>query len=292
MANNEPKFVCPPNDENIKKPFFAYGIFKPGQIAFPKIEKYVWKCEPNEIPRKMLIRDGVPIIDNKESLLQITKGYKIYFNNEECESAYMEISKTEPYQLYEWDVIDINGEECNILIGKDSKLGSHQYLDDYGKYVDCFDGKKDPYFDNLVEFIRDELKNEKFPRETRFYKLQMYYMLLWSTIDRYCSLKYGAYNDQWELRSRLADDKVFIESLNECLDKRDLGRDRVVFSTNLKKFYLSSKNPWFAINYYYAIRCNVVHRGKLRMSEEAIIETALYELLDIFESVLDKTFIQ
>ena len=38
---NGPKWVFPPNEENIQNPFFAYGIFKPGQIEFSEIEDYI-----------------------------------------------------------------------------------------------------------------------------------------------------------------------------------------------------------------------------------------------------------
>lgn len=290
MDDDKPKFVFPPNDENIKKPFFAYGIFKPDQIAFSKIKDFTWKFEPCEIPYSMLIRDGVPIIGKRESLQHVTRGYKLYFNKEDCKKAYDVISKTEPFELYEWDLLEIDGEECNVLIGKDSKLGSYPHIDDSDRYIEDFDGSKDPYFDNLVDFIRKELKEKNFNNQTRFYNLQMYYMLLWSAIDRYCSLKYGAYHDQWELRSKLADDSVFIESLEECLDNERC-KNRSVFSTRLKKFYLNPKNPWFAINYYYTIRCNTVHRGKTRKVEEGILSESLDELLDIFEKVIDKTFV-
>ena len=36
-SDDKQKCMSPPNEEDIQKPFFAYGIFKPGQIAFSKI---------------------------------------------------------------------------------------------------------------------------------------------------------------------------------------------------------------------------------------------------------------
>lgn len=35
--------VNPPKQKNIKLPFFAYGIFKPGQLAYSRISEFVKK---------------------------------------------------------------------------------------------------------------------------------------------------------------------------------------------------------------------------------------------------------
>lgn len=287
--NEEYKHVCPPDYDKIKKPFFAYGIFKPNQIAFSKIEDYAWKWEPHDINREMLMRDGVPIIENVEST-RTTRGYKIYFNKEDCESAYDIISKSEPLNLYEWGIIEVDGDECNVLFGKNVSKGSYHSVDKDEYYVGNFNGRNDPFFDGLIKFIRSELKNAKY-LDNYFYKIQMYYMLLWSAIDRYCSLKYGAHYEQYELRSFFANDEAFITSLRECLDENELkDRDKVYSSNFLKPFELTTKKPWYAINYYYALRCNVVHRGKEPGNNIWNLKKSLVELLDIFECVLDKTF--
>ena len=319
MSNEKekPKHVCPPNVDVIENPFFAYGIFKPGQIAFSRIKDYVWKEEPCDVSREMKMRDGVPLIENEESQ-RITRGYVIYFNKEDREDAYKIISETHPFQLYEWDTISVDGIICNVLIGKDMEKGCHPSLDDNDRYVDDYDGRNDPYFEKLIHFLRCEMKHEnrseiyrcsscdcscgpdvcKFYSEDcrfyseshEFYKLQMQYMLLWSGIDRYCSLKYGAYLDQWELRSKLADDDVFNDSLQDCWDKKKIRRKRNVYTTLLVERKLNRK-PWYAINFYYTIRCNVVHRGKEKRIEESILRESLHELLDIFEGVINNTFI-
>lgn len=51
------------NPTNILLPFFAYGIFKPGQLAFFQIREYVSKVrEPVYCKGSLLLRDGLPII--------------------------------------------------------------------------------------------------------------------------------------------------------------------------------------------------------------------------------------
>lgn len=287
--DENPKFVCPPTGDDLKRPFFAYGIFKPNQIAFYKIENCAWKFESHDVPRKMLIRDGVPIIENIKSSYSTT-GYKIWFNREDRETAYNSISETEPFDLYEWDVIKVDGDDCNVLVGKDAKNGSYRSVDGKGKYVGDFNGRNDPFFDDLIAYIRDELVNKKYS-DNYFYKIQMYYMILWSAIDRYCSLRYGAHKSQRDLRNLFANDDVFINSLRNRLEENDIKRRDKVYSTDLlRPFRLTTRNPWHAINYYYTLRCNVVHRGKGPGNSIENLHLSLKELLDIFEGVINRTF--
>jgi hypothetical protein len=49
---------------NINHPFFAYGIFRPGQLGFFQLKDLVSEIlDPNEIAGSLLLRDGLPIID-------------------------------------------------------------------------------------------------------------------------------------------------------------------------------------------------------------------------------------
>ena len=61
-GNNDYKTVAPPKRNNIKRPFFAYGIFKPGELAYSRIKKYVHNEYPYTINYEMSYRDGVPLI--------------------------------------------------------------------------------------------------------------------------------------------------------------------------------------------------------------------------------------
>ena len=57
--NNEKRTLDLPDD--IDLPFFAYGIFKPGQLAYSKIRNHVDENINNvEINYLMKTRDGVP----------------------------------------------------------------------------------------------------------------------------------------------------------------------------------------------------------------------------------------
>lgn len=56
----------------IDLPFFAYGVFRPGQLAFFQVREFVSKIvDPVQISGTLLLRDGLPIIDqNGRNLVQ------------------------------------------------------------------------------------------------------------------------------------------------------------------------------------------------------------------------------
>ena len=59
-------------DSNL--PFFAYGIFKPGQIAYSKIRGLDFALKEASVNYPMKQRDGVPILLKKENKRYKTKG--------------------------------------------------------------------------------------------------------------------------------------------------------------------------------------------------------------------------
>ena len=86
---------------NLDLPFFAYGIFKPGQLAYPLIEDYV-KGKPlvEIIDHEMLYRDGFALIRSDENDDFKTEGFLIQFSNPQ--EAYDKIGKSKPKELYVW----------------------------------------------------------------------------------------------------------------------------------------------------------------------------------------------
>lgn len=225
-------------------------------------------------------RDGVPILLYKQKIPQ-TQGYILYFNNKE---AYNLINETLSRKLYKWDTITIEDEEVNILFGRKPRLGSNSIEENLDR--ENYDGKRDPLFKEGIELIKENLETEKFSWEKGFFRLQMNYMLLWSAIDRYCKLRYNK-DKEHENRKALADEKVF----QEALEKYSSKHPRFVFNTeNLYKNDFNIEEPIKCLNYYYTLRCNIVHRGKTSMRDSGRLEEATRELLAIFEYMLDNTF--
>ena len=283
-GENKKRTLNLPNDTSL--PFFAYGIFKPGQLAYSKIKNHVEKHLDNvKINYEMRHRDGVPILIDKENNQHYTEGVIINFRKGREEIAYKIISNTLLKELYEWKTIKINGDDVNILFGANPYNGS-DYIEEPEKRVK-FDGKKDPFFKDAIELIEKNLNSREFSRDAEsFFELQMNYMLLWSAIDRYSSLKYNKRKQKWN-RERFAKEKAFKNGINKFKDRYH----RPVYSTNdLTMHEFNEKDSKETINYYYTLRCNIVHRGKSIGYDYELVERATRELLEIFNDILNDTF--
>lgn len=291
MGNNNRNYnpvpVEIPLEDNsfFDRPFFAYGIFKKGQLAYSKIADCVEYVEPDEVHREMHIRDGVPVIKNEYSR-RTAKGEKIHFLDGREADAYEKISHTQLGNVYGWDTIEIGREKCNILVTQ-KMGGTFLNMDKNGHYLDFYDGKNDFFFSNVSRFIRNELEGMDFDDDCTIFKIQMYYMLLWSAIERYCVLKYDVSNNQGGYLRDFADDEIFQEAVDAVNPK---SRNAIHSSRNASSLYFNKNRPNFIVNYYYTIRSNITHRGKEPGNNfEALIDS-LNEMLDIFDHVIKRTF--
>ena len=267
------------------RPFFAYGIFKKGQLAYSKIADCVDYVEPDDVHREMRIRDGVPVIKNKYSS-KISKGEKLYFIDERKYDAYETISNTQLGNVYEWDTIDIDQVEFNILVTKRTK-GTFLNVDKDGYYKDFFDGNDDFFFSNVSEFIRNELEGIDYNDPCTIFRIQMYYVLLWSAMDRYCVLKYDVSIRHGDYLRQLSRDEIFEEALEVVNPKT---RDEIHSARNASSLYFNKDRPNFIVNYYYTIRSNVAHRGKEPENNFGALIDSLNEMLDIFDYMIRRTF--
>ena len=59
-------------------PFFAYGIFKPGQLCYSRISHLVEKTFECTVSGRLKERDGLPLLILGSNELRI-KGYLIHF---------------------------------------------------------------------------------------------------------------------------------------------------------------------------------------------------------------------
>ena len=272
--------------EDISLPFFAYGIFKPGQVAYPKIKRFVDEYTGNvKISYMMKHRDGVPILIEGENEHFHTEGTIIKFRQDKQINAYGTICKTELRKLYEWKTISINGEDVNVLFGVNPKKGS-DYIEDQKDSV-CFDGKNDPLFKEAIELIEENLKNSKHSwKAESFFELQMNYILLWSAIERYSSIKYNKPKKKWN-NEQFAKEKEFKKGIKKFKDENHIP----VYSTeDLEIHEFNADDAVETLNYYYTFRCNIVHRGKSMYNDYKMLKTAADELLEIFKNILEDTF--
>lgn len=280
----EEKFLNRPED-NIDLPFFAYGMFKPNQLAFPKIKDYVSDYSKEETNRKLFARDGIPFLDDKKSSEEgvKTRGFKIEFKDGDVEDAYDVIRKFEPKKYYKWEKIDVkSGGKAWALVGRHPSR-SHPREIEGGTY----DGTYDIYFTSVPKLITDDMKCYEPSIDIKvFLKLLRNYMLLWAAIERFLSLKYGE-GVKTQNNKKLANEPVFSNSLKKYVSEK-----RKVFRTdNLEPVKLNPNNSKNSIDYYYTVRSNVVHRGKIVNDiDERTLRKSLLELLNIFQDVLEDSF--
>lgn len=272
----------PCDDEFYERPFFAYGIFKKGQLAHSKISDCVENIVPDEIPYELHIRDGYPLI-KKERSENTTKGEKIRFNQRMC--AYQRISNTMPGNIYKWDTTVIDGETYNVLVTDDLE-GTFQNVDDDGDYRDAYDGHDDPFFYKVPAFICEELRNLVYD-ENVIFRIQMYYILLWSAIERYSKLKYDVSNKESDYLYALANDNIYRDAF-QIVDPENM--DSIHAANNAREYIFDKSNPNYIVNYYYTLRCNVTHRGKELRNNTSPLRRSLKDLVEIFELMIKMTF--
>ena len=284
--------------EDVNMPFFAYGVFKSGQLAYPRIKDYI-DGEPVKSKTKYPLKNinGVPILLKNDGDYDYgTLGELLYFKTDYAEDMYEIIRSVKTKSLYIWDTItvkDLENDEnikANVLIGYKPKIDKPLYEN----WVE-YDWKKDLTLSEVINIIYNkvhkvkvELKDTNKVNVKDFFTLQMNYMLLWSAIDRYLNLKYG-FNKQWENLVFLSEEEIFKKAILKHIP--DCYETPVVYShEDLRDYELDKQRSLCCLRYYYAIRCNVVHSGKSCFMDFEVLAYSLCELLNILKDVLADTF--
>ncbi len=268
--------------ENIQLPFFAYGLFKPGELCYFKIKDLVQATSEAEVNGRLKERDGIPLLVTKGHL-QI-KGVLIHFKVDSEEKAYKRIAEIEPDKIYKWQEINTTEGSANALLGKRPDRGSKDIDTDF------WDGKSDPLFKYVRNVIQEILKeNSDFdPNYTTLFPIQMAYTLLWSALERYAGLRYHFGNDVTKKVNHIATEEVFRRGLS-----RHVKQARTVYSAidPADKYTLEPNNPKKSIKYYYQVRSNAVHRGKAAAIDDfKTVKKSLEELLAIFDEMLNEAW--
>jgi hypothetical protein len=264
-------------------PFFSYGIFRVGGISFISVKEHIKNIEKNKrAVGQLLVRDGIPMLDTEEQSFY-ADGDIFYFKEAEIEDAYKKIIELEPEKYYTWEEQEIDGVKVNLLSGVKAKKGSvvaeNSLWDSWND---------DPLFNTAFEIIDEDLPNLgiNFIDGKKFLKLQMLYLLLWTSIERYLGLRYSFRGADTLVKIRsLAENKNFME----ILAKRGANSGyREIYSTdkveNARRF--NSNNAKKSLDYYYQVRCNITHRGKAALGDSALVEKCLVDLTAIFKEFL------
>jgi hypothetical protein len=261
-------------------PFFAYGIFQPGQLGYYRLRELVQESRRDcSMKGSLRIRDGLPLIDPDGA--DDVAGVILVFKPEEVSEAYKRIGDIEPDKHYRWDQRAAQGIPVNVLVGRSPKKGSVEAEKEW-------DGRNDPLFTSALEVIEETLEDSRFDWDLKpLFRLQMAYLLLWSSIERYVSLRYHLGDRVTEKVNALADEMVFVSALREKVQ-----RERTLFRADRpgQKVVLDPNRPRKSLEYYYQIRSNITHRGKAVVRDHQILEASLSELLYIFRCVLKAAF--
>lgn len=290
---------------DLELPFFAYGIFKPGELGFLQLRDLAsYYSQPCSIKGDLLLRDGLPVIDSAGR--GQVEGALIVFHPGKNLEAYTRIAQLEPGSQYRWDVASVSGKPSNYLAGRSPRKGSVQPDDD------AWSGKNDPLFTDALEVVEETMKTgtefcwlpSSEPNLKPLFRLEMAYLLLWSAIERYCSFRYGLGENVTAKIKRMAGDPTFGRVLQEVIQRemsRYLNNDDdasqpapkvKVFRADKPKdsYMLRPDDPEESLRYYYQIRCNAAHRGKGVVYDHERLEKALSQMLEIFRNVLAGAF--
>ncbi len=262
---------------DIGLPFFAYGLFKPGQLAFFQLRDFVINVtDPADIPGSLLLRDGLPIIDPDGH--GSVRGALLTLLPERASEAYDRISAMEPDKHYLWREGQVNGKPANVLAGRSPSKGS----------VACeeaeWNGWDDPLFTAALDVVEETLESQTFEWSLEpLFRLQMAYLLLWSSIERYVSLRYHLGDKVTAKVVQLAREPAFGNGLRRRVTER-----REVYRADQPSLreVLDPKSPGKAVRYYYQVRSNITHRGKGVVRDFELLQNCLKELLPVFREVL------
>jgi len=270
--------------EHPSLPFFAYGLFKPGELGFDRLEDMVEDCKVGSVASgRLWIRDGLPLFDH--TLQGNVYGTLIEFKGDMAENAYRQIASIEPEDQYAWKEVRVHHSsgvfDANVLSGRTPARGGKLHDDN------LWCGEDDPLFNEALDVIRETISSAE-SRDTKdFFRLQMAYLLLWSAIERYASLRYHLGDNAMQKVMCIAGDTAFAEAL-----MIRVGEERTVFRADdrEKKETLRSDNARKSLRYYYQIRSNMTHRGKGENRDFVMLEKSLSELLVIFDHVKRNAF--
>ena len=228
-------------------------------------------------------KDGVPVfytIKTKPYAWFNYTAYEIYFREGQEQLAYQIISENEPNTYYNW--VDFQG--CNILEGKNRLRGLEEFMDESWSF------KHDPYFSQGL-LSSKEIRNgrnssiaELHQEHFQFFCNQSAFMLLWTIIERFCTIKYGNISPNEKLKFLASDSEIewgFVFDIikrNDSIVRSDREKDNLKLnpSSSIKKI----------LDYYYGLRSNMVHRGKNVFGDIDRIGYAFDELYQIVDGLI------
>jgi hypothetical protein len=268
--------------DDVTLPLFAYGLLKPGELAFSIVEPYVVSRAGATAPGTLWMRDGIPLFDPSESGSVV--GTLLWFDPDRLGEAWSAVTSFEPATQYKWSVVEASagqGTAANVLEGRRVRDGTA------GENVHEWSAARDPVFreglDEVRLLVREAAPNGVAPQpDTQdlwhsFFRLQAAYLLLWSIAERYTALRFGPAQDAWPRVVQLGKDRSFLEAVVAAGAKAG----EVVDSRDPKNRHQLAEDGTGAAEYFYQVRSNLSHRGKSAFRDAQLVLKAVTELQDV-----------
>lgn len=183
-----------------------------------------------------------------------------------------------------WKVADTKFVRANYLAGRNPpKMGTIIY--DYN----VWNGRDDHLFTVALDVVSETLNsNEVFDWDLKpLFRLEMAYLLLWTALERYTSLRYHLGDRANQKVLQIAYEQAFARAVKgHVAGQREICRS----DDPRKKIVLDPDAPHKVIEYYYQIRHNLVHRGKGVPHDHERLVKSLRERLAIFKETLMAAF--
>jgi hypothetical protein len=151
-----------PDDPSL--PFFAYGLLKPGELAFPQVERFVISEKRATAPGTLWLRDGIPLFDPEGD--GEVDGRLLWFDATRIEEAWSIVTSFEPATQYRWSVVEAHAqrerEPANVLEGRQLQDGTS------GENFEEWSAGRDPIVEGTwLARTRDGLVGDPFDRRER-----------------------------------------------------------------------------------------------------------------------------
>jgi hypothetical protein len=279
----------PPAD--LSRPFFAYGLLKPGELAFSIVEPCVRSRDRAWARGTLWLRDGIPLFDH-DADGQVA-GWLLWFDPARLGKAWEAICSFEPAKQYRWAVVQAYSggkkTDANVLVGRQVRTGSAR------ENVQQWSAARDLVFTEGLDEV-ERLASEAAPDgsvhaqpdtpELRgsFFRLQAAYLLLWSIVERYTALRFGPGLDPWARIKQLGNDKSFLQAVTDA----DIKPGVVVDSRDPGRRHQLAANGAGAAEYFYQVRSNLSHRGKSAFQDAQLLHKAVTELWRAMRILLDR----
>lgn len=305
QPEDSPQTVGLPRDLDL--PFFAYGIFRSREVAWPRIANFVISHSISIIDEWVIrLRNGLPVLVAQDG--GSVEGDCVEFSNPE--TAYKVIGNSEPDGEYRWNTISTrSGQRCNVLVAEKPNRGVSD------EPISRWTSAQDPTFVHGMAFVagsvaevRDGLLVNKpwsdSPEDwDAFFRLQGAFLVLWSIVERLAAFRFGAeyvpsgkgknttakiYALAEVSEFRAAVDKAMIKPLSVYSVRENRSK-----KTRKDENYVDNAkiDPASVLKTWYQVRSNITHRGKSAKSDNAMVLTATIDLFNVtyhyLEAVID-----